>query len=208
MITPSRLGIYLARARPWFEARRDPAEFMHRINQVDRIVDSEFLFNRNEAKWVREALNLAAYSQFISPSSVWLNGETWPDAFVREDGKDIPLEITMILDKGREIGREYRMDRPFEVNCKVDDWVAVTDAISRLLAARIQSKLQKRYSISSRLLIYLNANEWGIRQKQFESAVTDTLRREVGSFSSVDVLWKDKLLRSSGEVRWLPNLFH
>ncbi len=203
VIEQMSLADYLLQERYWFQQPRTPIEFLERIRCVDAAIDSEFLFNRNDAKWVREALILAAYGRFMRPTWQRLSSETRPDAIISEFGLEIPIEISMVIEDGRQLGTEYR-GGSVPSDGKLSDWLAKTETIESMLARRIAAKALKPYSSDTRLLVYLNMNEWGVRQTEVQSAILAVLRQSTNQFSYIDVLWKDRMLRSSGDVHVLP----
>jgi hypothetical protein len=44
------------------------------------------------------------------------------------------------------------------------------------------------------LVVYLNINDGGIRQREIEQAITTIKQRHAQSFDGLFVIWKDKLL--------------
>jgi hypothetical protein len=47
------------------------------------------------------------------------------------------------------------------------------------------------------LVVYLNIDEWGIRQTQIEQVIIDTIFRYRDRFENLSVLWKGKLYSAS-----------
>jgi hypothetical protein len=58
----------------------------------------------------------------------------------------------------------------------------------------VSGKVAKRYGSPPSLLVYLNINDYGIRQTETEAAIAEVKRRYSNAFSSIYVLWKDKVL--------------
>ncbi|SIO55943.1 hypothetical protein SAMN05443247_08163 [Bradyrhizobium erythrophlei] len=46
-------------------------------------------------------------------------------------------------------------------------------------------------------MVYLNIDEWGIRQTQIEQVIIDTIFRYRDRFENLSVLWKGKLYSAS-----------
>jgi hypothetical protein len=70
-------------------------------------------------------------------------------------------------------------------------WVARAERASAWLEAACQTKLNKRYSARANLIIYLNLNEYGIRQQNVESCFSTATAKVKDSFDAVWVLWKE-----------------
>jgi hypothetical protein len=196
----------LERQRSWFEQWRTPSEFAQRFEQLKRIVKSEFYFNRNESKWAREAWVLNEFAQITTPMQIKLNRDDPPDAYVRINSEPVPLEISEVIEPGRRRGLEYRPGTPQIEDDPIEDWIARADAIAPALRDRIADKKMGSYPAGTILLIYLNISEWGIRQREIESEIRSILVGPRGSFASVQVLWKEKLFSSTGEIRLDPRV--
>jgi hypothetical protein len=76
----------------------------------------------------------------------------------------------------------------------VQNWVERAEAIPGALEKAITDKLAKRYGSGMWLVVYLNINEWGIRQDETERAIAEIKERYAEFFGRLFVLWKDKLL--------------
>ncbi|MCP1912688.1 hypothetical protein J2R96_005168 [Bradyrhizobium elkanii] len=50
------------------------------------------------------------------------------------------------------------------------------------------------------LVVYLNIHEWGIRQRQIEQVIAETMIRYSDYFQEVSVLWKGNLYSASDSV--------
>lgn len=104
------------------------------------------------------------------------------------------------MEPGRKIAEEYRSrDRAVEHD-PVENWVARADKIVPALRSSILKKTRKHYSIHPELLVYLNIDEWGIRQREIETQIANVLADDTKPFSAISVLWKGKVFSSSGEV--------
>ena len=65
--------------------------------------------------------------------------------------------------------------------------------IPAVLAERASKKAAKGYSGAAGLLIYLNINEFGIREREVEASFLDATAPAIKSFDAVWILWKDRL---------------
>jgi prophage maintenance system killer protein len=59
--------------------------------------------------------------------------------------------------------------------------------------AAIQKKIAKRYGSGVWLVIYLNLNDYGIRQQQTELVIAQVKQQHANAFDALFVLWKDKV---------------
>jgi hypothetical protein len=197
----------LEKERPWFEKWREPKEFATRLKSIWPFLrGGEFLFER-EGKWFCEAWALSKYAEFTCPSAIQLNRIDPPDGFVRRGDVVVPIEITVALEPGRKPALEFRAARLSSEFEPVERWVELAAAIVPALRARIEKKLQSKLSLGTELLVYLNIGEYGIRQREIEQDIKSILQEKIGAFSAIHVLWKEKLISSSGETRSLPNPF-
>ena len=75
----------------------------------------------------------------------------------------------------------------------VENWVARAESIPRNLREVIEAKRKKNYASPCWLVVYININEWGIRQVETEKAIEAIKAEFVASFEAISVLWKEKL---------------
>jgi hypothetical protein len=188
----------LAEARPWFESWRSPSEFADRYGELRPIADASFQFNRGEAKWLLEAWIIAKFGRLRGFSKIKLNRVDPPDAFVLSEAFEIPIEITEVLEPGRQRGREYRLGESGLTEDPVENWVSRADKLPLALETGVGKKQKKQYSKDTELLVYLNINEFGIRQVEIEAEIKSILVRPTTPFFKIHVLWKEKLFDSSG----------
>jgi hypothetical protein len=90
------------------------------------------------------------------------------------------------------MGTEYRSENGIEDD-PVEDWIARADAIPEALEAAIQKKIAKRYGGGVWLVIYLNLNDYGIREQQTELIIAQVKQKYANAFDGLFVLWKDKV---------------
>jgi hypothetical protein len=195
----------LADARPWFEEWRSPLEFERRYREVRQRIDSNFQFNRGEAKWLLEVWLISKFGRLHEFSKIRLNRADPPDAFVISASSTTPIEMTEVIEPGRQRGLEYQPGGPNLVEDPVEDWVSRAEKIPPALQKGIKKKQQKQYTSDTELLVYLNINELGIRQREIELAIKSTLSKSTRPFSKIHVLWKEKLFDSTGRTIRDPN---
>jgi len=77
----------------------------------------------------------------------------------------------------RKLGEEYRKAQRLAVRSGPKDWIARADLIPGYLDKAIRDKVNRyRAAYSSWwLVVYLNIDEWGIRQKEIEQVIVDTM---------------------------------
>jgi hypothetical protein len=212
VISSGRLDKFLARKRRWFEQWRAPHEFTQRIEQIDRIIDSSFLFNRTGINWFLEALSLNSYAKIEKPARVQLNRRDPPDAYVFKQGNVIPVEITEVLEPGRKRGLEYRWnDGATRVHWGAvdkrgfgsEDLVKRAREIAAALKERISSKESGNYPPSTILLVDLNMSIRGFRRDEVRDKICSVLDDNF-RFSEIIVLWNGLIFKRSmnGGVEW------
>jgi hypothetical protein len=172
-----------------------PDAFRQRVNNLTRRSRSSEFFNNPQHKFLRDAWTLAEFTRQKSVDQVRLTAEQeeWPDGQVQIGGATINVEITIALAPGRRLGAEYRFPGKAELD-PVENWIERAVLIPSALDNAIAGKVAKRYGSPAWLLIYLNINEYGIRQAETEAAIADVKQRYAGPFAALYVLWKDKLL--------------
>jgi hypothetical protein len=100
--------------------------------------------------------------------------ERWPDGYVKLSGKTHNIEITS-THGGRRLGKEYREVKAPTLD-PVNNWVARAESIPRYLDEAIGAKSRKNYGSACWLVVYLNINEYDIRQKETELAIRTVKR--------------------------------
>jgi hypothetical protein len=166
-VDAGRFAEYLKHARPWFEEWRSPDAFGRRLYQINRLMDGEFLFNRQNLQWYREALTLVDYAKLIGPHRIRLTSQVRPDAYVIWDtGSAVPIEITEVMEPGRIRGHEYRPQNRGLKFDPVENWHKRLDAIPIAIREAIQKKERRNYPAHTTLLVYLNISGHGVRQPE------------------------------------------
>lgn len=174
---------------------RAPDNFQAAVKALHRRTTSKVLFNNPRQRFLLDAWTLAEFAvRLKTADKAWLAGpnDQWPDGFVRVDGAVKSVEVTMALMPGRKVGKEYQTDDGIEDD-PVEDWIARADAIPGALEAAIQKKIAKRYGSGVWLVIYLNLNDYGIRQQQTELVIAQVKQKHANAFDALFVLWKDKV---------------
>jgi hypothetical protein len=174
---------------------RQPDDFRGLVNLLHRRTTSKIIFNNPRQKFLLDAWTLAEFAARLKAvEQVMLAGpkDRWPDGYVRIGGAAKNIEVTIALMPGRKMGEEYKFDTGIEFD-PVEDWIARADAIPGALENAISKKVAKRYGSVSCLVVYLNLNDFGIRQHQTELVIAQTKRRHSHAFEGLFVLWKDKI---------------
>ena len=179
-------------ARPWFEQWREREEFIKRFDELYSRRDKTRQFGNNKTKWINEAWILAQVARILKPSHLrWAEVESGPDAYVRIEEVDTPVEITAVYREGRRIAFEYQSTAPegatrIEAVPKeeFDD-----EYLSRILHNRISEKTTKGHSQASFLLVYFDV---GFNSED-DDGINQEIRRITNSrceaFRGILVLW-------------------
>jgi hypothetical protein len=174
---------------------RSPEAFENRLLQINRLMDGEFLFNKRDLQWYREALTLVDYSALVAPHRIRLSSESRPDAYaIWRTGSSTPIEITEVMEPGRKRGQEYRGDRGWRFD-PVVDWHKRINSIPSALREGIQKKERHGYAQGTVSLVYLNISGQGIRQAETEDAIR-AIVAGASKFAAIDVIWQRKLFSS------------
>lgn len=171
------------------------ADFQRIVHDLCKRCRSSEFFNNPHCSFLRDAFVLAEFAHRKNADRVRLArpSDQWPDGHVTIGGKDENVEVTIALTPGRRMGDEYR----FATKCELDpvhNWIERAAAIPGALDKAISQKIAKHYPIGTWLVVYLNINDYGIRQVETEAAIAAVKQRHAASFGSIFVLWKDKLL--------------
>lgn len=157
---------------------------------------SSEIFNNPRLNFLLDAWTLAEFTKHKPVDQVRLcrPSERWPDGQVRI-GKEIKnVEITVALTAGRKMGDEYRPSLKKFTFDPVENWAARAESIPNALEKAISRKVAKRYGGGIWLVVYLNINDGGIRQREIEQTIMTIKQRHGQAFDSLFVIWKDKLL--------------
>lgn len=177
-------------------ARWQSTSTFHSIEKALRLrnADPDF-FLQPQLKFLHDAYVLAKFAAKIGADEVRLadRRDQWPDGFVRISKHTIKVEVTS-THGDRKLGEEYRKPRAMRFD-PVEDWHARADSITGYLETAVREKVRRygaRYS-DCWLVVYLNISEWGVRQREIEQIITETMIRYSDYFREISVLWKGNL---------------
>jgi hypothetical protein len=176
---------------------RPPRDFRAVVKALHRRTTSKVLFNNPRQKFLLDAWTLAEFAiRLKSADRAWLSGpgDQWPDGYVRVGGATKNVEVTIADMPGRKMGEEYRTDGGIEFD-PAEDWAARADAIPQALETAIRKKGAKRYASGIWLVIYLNLNDYGIRQTQTELIIGQRVSHSFRDSS------RARLSRAAGRIR-------
>lgn len=185
----------LAKARANLSQWLSPDDFGSLVGRLCKACRAADFFNEPTISFLRDAWVLAEFARHKKVDRVRLSHprDQWPDGFVESGGVSVNVEITSASIAGRKLGKEYRFPGKTELD-PVDDWVQRANAIPAALDKAILDKAAKRYSSPVNLVVYLNIDEYGIRQEAIEAEIAAIKHRHASSFQGLHILWKDKLL--------------
>jgi hypothetical protein len=185
----------LTKAKDDLEQCRSSADFRKTVLGLCSRCGSSQFFNSPHCSFLRDAFVVAEFARHKNADRVRLarSSDQWPDGFVTIGGKDENVEVTIALMPGRRMGDEYRFDAKCELD-PVHNRVKRAAAIPGALDDAIAPKIAKHYPIGTCLVVYLNIDDYGIRQLETEVAIAAVKQRHAASFGSIFVLWKDRLL--------------
>jgi hypothetical protein len=173
---------------------RSPSAFQEIVDSLhERCPSREF--KRPDTKFLLDAWILAEFVLHKDVDEVRLApvSDQWPDGYLRIGGEIKNVEVTIALTEGRRMWAEYQ----FEGECErdsVENWSERAKEIPAALEKAIKDKVEKHYGSKAWLVVYLNIDEYGIRQVETQQAIRDTKQRYIDSFDGLFVLWKDRLL--------------
>jgi len=180
-------------ARITLAAWQAPEDFIAATKALSNRCNSEDWFNRPHLKFLHDAYVLAELVGLMPVEGVRLASasEQWPDGYVKLSGNPHNIEITS-THGGRRLGKEYRELKAPTLD-PVNNWVARAESIPRYLDEAIGAKSRKKYGSACWLVVYLNINEYDIRQKETELAIRTVKAHYASSFEEISVLWKRKI---------------
>lgn len=176
---------------------------------ANKLGSTDFLGDKNSAN-SRDAWIAAKYAKAKGATAVRLVAGEWPDFEIKINGKIEQYEATQADVPDRKMIDEYKKA---DANRDDDglsiewdpyvDWIKRTDAIPEALKLASRKKAEKRYpSRKAGLVIYLLIDEYGVgllidengkRQKKVEDCFRDSTAKAKDAFSTVDILWKNKV---------------
>ncbi len=173
-----------------------PNEFRQTVGDFHKRCRSSDVFNNPRSKFLLDAWTLAEFVRHKPVDQVRLSGpsERWPDGQVQIGQETKNVEITVALTAGRKMGDEYKPGPKKFTFDPVENWIARADGIPDALRKAIEKKIAKGYGSGLWLVVYLNINDGGIRQRKIERAIMTVKQGLAQSFDGLFVIWKDKLL--------------
>jgi hypothetical protein len=180
-------------ARIALAAWQAPEDFIAATNALCGRCDSGDWFNRPHLKFLHDAYVLAEFVGLTAVDSVRLARapEQWPDGYIKLSGKTHNIEVTS-THGGRKLGEEYRVVKAPTLD-PVDNWMARAESIPYYLDQAIGAKSKKSYGSACWLVVYLNINEYDIRQNETEQVICTIKARYAASFEEIFVLWKQRV---------------
>jgi hypothetical protein len=194
-VTPRLSLDELAKARANLSRWLSPNDFRSLVCRLCKGCRAADFFNAPTINFLRDAWVLAEFARHKKVDRVRLSEsrDQWPDGHVESGGVSMNVEITSATIAGRKLGAEHRFPGKAELD-PVDNWVQRANAIPGALDKAIRDKAAKRYGSPVTLVVYLNINEYGIRQEAVETEIAAITQRHASSFQGLHILWKDKLL--------------
>ena len=194
--------------KSWLTEWRTPEETLKYVSRLFSYLGSADLFNQAGIDFLTEAHAAATFGIARDAAEVRLIRDSRPDFEMRVGNRVEKIELTEADLPGRQRGREYREaaeqagpDGIFVEDHPVEEWVADAQQAPEALRKAANRKAKKNYARNFRLLIYLNIDEYGIRQKQIEQSFADTTAVVKDKFEEVWILWKKQAYKiwSKGE---------
>lgn len=179
---------------------RPPEEMEQYVASVNDYMDSVDFFCQPGTQFLRDAWLAAQFAKHRRLHRVRLVPPElqWPDFEVQSiDGKIERVECVEADVPGRRRNDEYtdkkkNSDEAWSLTSP-EDWSKDADTIPYALRTASQKKAEKNYNGLVSLMIYLNINEYGIKQKEVEACMQESVGQAREKFEKVYILWKNKL---------------
>jgi len=188
----------IATHKTWLAAWREPAAMAQYVDAVNDHMGSKDFFNQAGVEFLRDAWAAAEFAGKRGARQVRLVAGQWPDFELRLDGRVEQFECVEADTPGRRRGDEYRDGELAVEDDPVEDWCDRAAKVPEAIRAAVGKKLTKHYDGKVQLLIYLNINEFGIRQKEIESAFPEATAKAKDQFGAIWILWKARVYRPWG----------
>jgi hypothetical protein len=192
----------LALHRAWLSEWRTPADMAAYVEALIDTMGSTTFFRQGGNEFLRDAWLAANFGQHRESEAVRLvpEGERWPDFDARTGGVVERVECAEADVPGRRRGDEYvdaaRRAAAGERTIQhdpIENWEARADQVPAALGATVAKKLAKHYAGDASLLVYLNIQEFGIRQAEIEAMMQPAVAPALPHFQRVWILWKARL---------------
>jgi hypothetical protein len=188
-LTDSDLNAGLALLIQWQSAQT----FAVTTGAMCRRCRSSDYFNRPRLKFLHDAYVLADFARLKEVEAVRLANpsDQWPDGYVKFRGQIYNIEVTS-THGGRLLGQEYKGISGPTLD-PIENWIERANSIPKYLDEAIGGKVKKKYASPCWLVIYLNINEYGIRQSEIKQIIVETKGRYSDHFVEISILWKGEL---------------
>jgi hypothetical protein len=173
----------------WLLEWQEPQRLLEIANEARQLTDAEFLVSRN-AKVFREAWVIGKVGSIAGVHRARMSDQERPDGFFKlRNGREIPVEVTELLQEGRRRGDESFSGIRHQLHKELTDAVDYNGA---WIEAAVTKKLNKdaSYPSGTMLLIYHNTSlyDWDSARQQinneFERAASRKGVNIIGSIIS------------------------
>jgi hypothetical protein len=169
-----------------------PAEALEIVQQAMELLGSVDLFNQGGLDFIRDAWIMGDFGQTRGAGRVRIILDSWPDFELWIDDRVEQYEAVEADDPRRRRGHEYRTRQGELLHDPVENWVARAEDAPSWVESACRRKVNKCYAQKTNLVVYLNMNEFGIRQDEVENAFPRATAVAKDNFDCVWVLWKNR----------------
>ncbi|MBF0167486.1 MAG: hypothetical protein HQL45_07620 [Alphaproteobacteria bacterium] len=160
------------------------------VDEAMNSLGSSNLFNQGGLAFLRDAWIAAEFGAIRNAEKVRLVSDNWPDFELCIDGRVDAFEAVEADAPDRRRGEEYRKGIGEMKDDPVEDWIARAEQAPDWLQSACRKKARKNYGSRANLVIYLNLNEFGIRQSEVETCFPHATAAVKDAFETVWILWK------------------
>lgn len=168
-----------------------PADLLSYVQAIGDHMGSSDLFNQAGIEFYRDGWTAAKVGIAMKARAVRLIQGGADDCEIDFGDRKECWQIVEADLPGRERGTEYRGPASVEDD-PVEDWQARADQVPEALRLAIHRKVSKKYAGRPWLLIHLNIDEWGIRQREITRGMAEWTREGRAAFSRIAILWKGR----------------
>jgi hypothetical protein len=172
-------------------AWQSPEAMLNLANEAGDRIGSRYLFNQSGLSFLTDALTAAEFGQIRQAEKARLVDDDWSDFELAIGERIERFEAVEADDPDRKRGDEYKDDTA-EIRVEARSLPETADLIPTWLAIACQKKADKHYGARANLVIYLNASDYGIRQKEIEQTLPVATAAVKDCFDAVWVYWKRK----------------
>ena len=190
-LTPSEISELKKRLGEW----QTPQAMAAVVDEAMIDLGSANLFNQSGLAFIRDAWIAAEFGKIRSADKVRLVKGDWPDFEMKIGDRIEAFEAVEADDPTRRRGLEYRDGIGEIEDDPQEDWIARAEQAPIWIEKACQRKAGKRYSGRANLVIYLNLNEYGIRQREVEACFRSSTESVKDAFETVWILWKLRVYR-------------